>query len=36
LLRFLLSDSGHVAPVTREILRRAEPDASRRPTVHVG
>ncbi|MCU1526434.1 MAG: amino acid transporter [Frondihabitans sp.] len=33
--KFLVTGVGDVAPVTREVLRRAEPDRKRRPDVHA-
>lgn len=36
LIRFLFFGIGEVAPVTREVLRRAESDRTRRPHIHAG
>ena len=35
MFRFLVTGSGEVAPVTREVLRRSEPNVAKRPAVHV-
>lgn len=36
LLAYLVFGQGDIAPMTREVLRRAEPNVDERPRVHVG
>ena len=36
LARFIFFGEGDIAPVTHEVMRKAEPDPKKRPAIHVG
>jgi hypothetical protein len=35
MFKFFFTGLGEIAPVTREVLRESEPNAKRRPHIHV-
>ena len=35
IIRYILSGKGDIAPVTREIIRQAEPERAKRPAIHA-